>query len=89
MGIRQEGRKAVSGIRPRSVDRPQDMATQPRPTLTAQVAHYREIPTLDDYLLIHSGEILIEHFARQPAPGNGRQRRAPLPQLRLHSQNDL
>lgn len=28
-------------------------------------AHYREIPTLDIYLLIHPDKILIEHFARQ------------------------
>ena len=29
-------------------------------------AHYREIPTLQDYLLVHTEEILIEHYARQP-----------------------
>ncbi len=29
-------------------------------------ARYREIPMLRDYLLIHSTEILIEHYARQP-----------------------
>ncbi len=28
-------------------------------------AHYREIPTLQDYLLIHPDQILIEHYARQ------------------------
>ena len=32
-------------------------------------ARYREIPMLRDYLLIHSTEILVEHYARQ-ADGN-------------------
>ena len=29
-------------------------------------AHYREIPTLQDYLLVHTEDILIEQFTRQP-----------------------
>lgn len=29
-------------------------------------AHYREIATLQDYLLVHTDEILIEHYSRQP-----------------------
>ena len=29
-------------------------------------AHYKEIPTLWDYLLVHTDDILIEQFTRQP-----------------------
>ena len=28
-------------------------------------AHYRQIPSLKDYLLVHTGEILIEQYTRQ------------------------
>ena len=29
-------------------------------------AHYREITTLQDYLMVHTDAILIEQFTRQP-----------------------
>ena len=33
-------------------------------------AHYRQIPSLKDYLLVHTNEILIEQYTRQPDGGS-------------------
>ncbi len=32
-------------------------------------AHYRQIPSLNDYLLVHNSEIVIEQYTRQPNGG--------------------
>jgi Uma2 family endonuclease len=58
------GVDTAASIRPRS-------SKSCRPQLSdydhgTKFAHYREIPTLQDYLLVHTEEILIEHHARQP-----------------------
>ena len=48
---------------------------------------YRQIPSLNDYLLVHSDDIFIEHYSRQPNEGwllhefRGPGGRIPLPNL--------